>query len=709
MKALITSVLVTFLCAVSFAQVGVGTTSPHSTLDVRGSLSTAYRAFTANTSAATSDNMLVFTGTSAASITLPDAIACVGRSYWIKNASSNTSLLTIATTSSQTVDGLASWILDEVNEGVRVVSNGANWYISSQTLPAGSGTSWTQGGNSVASARTIGTLTNFDLPFVTNNTEKMRLTAAGRLGIGTSTFNGTHPEKLLVDAGTTTSVNAIVGKGTINNYLQLNIQNLSNGANASSDVVATANNGSETTNYVDLGINGGSNTSGIMGVANDAYLYNVGQNFLIGTGTAAKSLVFMTGGTTQSTNERMRIDGNGNVGIGLDAIPKAAIGAAKFAIDGVNSSMDGPHMQFTTSADDYPLLNVLPWQHDNVSMSFDGYWDGSNWKSSTSTGGNFQFFKNNGKFAMRYANVNTQGGTIAAFNDGLVMDVNGNVAIGTGTWNATSPEQLLVDAGSSTYNVISGKGNLNNYLQLNIQNSSGGNQASSDIVATANNGTETQNYVNMGINSSGYTSSASSILSGPNNAYFYSTGSDLVMGNATGGKNIIFFNGGTNSSNEIMRITSSGNLAIGTTTANDKLVIAGNIAPSADNSYTLGRSGIRWSAVWSANGTIQTSDFRLKKNISPLTYGLNEVMKMQPVSYDWKDKSGSHKIGLIAQDIKKIVPEVVSGDEEKENLGMNYAELVPVLINAIKDLKKDLEETKKELGELKKQLVPASK
>ncbi len=85
----------------------------------------------------------------------------------------------------------------------------------------------------------------------------------------------------MVDAGTTT-VNAIVGRGTIDNYLQLNIQNLSPGVIASSDVVATANNGTETTNYVDMGINSSGNTSGVMGGINDAYLYNLGQNLLIG-------------------------------------------------------------------------------------------------------------------------------------------------------------------------------------------------------------------------------------------------------------------------------------------------------------------------------------------------------------------------------------------------------------------------------------------
>lgn len=141
----------------------------------------------------------------------------------------------------------------------------------------------------------------------------------GNMAIGTSSFNSTYPEKLVVDAGTTGSVNAIVGKGSIDSYLQLNIQNQSSGSSASSDVVATANNGSETTNYVDMGINGSGNTNNYFGAANDAYLYNIGQNLLIGTGTAAKSLVFMTGGTTQSTNERMRIDGSGSVGIATNA------------------------------------------------------------------------------------------------------------------------------------------------------------------------------------------------------------------------------------------------------------------------------------------------------------------------------------------------------------------------------------------------------
>ncbi|HEX8460415.1 MAG TPA: hypothetical protein VF623_03260, partial [Segetibacter sp.] len=59
-----------------------------------------------------------------------------------------------------------------------------------------------------------------------------------------------------------------------------------------------------------------------------------------------------------------------------------------------------------------------------------------------------------------------------------------------------------------------------------------------------------------------------------------------------------------------------------------------------------------------------------------------------------------NKIGLIAQDVKKLIPEVVIGDVTKEKLGMNYAELVPVLINAIKEQQKQIEDLKKQVEKL---------
>src|SRR4051812_17803899 len=125
------------------AQVGIGTTTPNSMLDVRGSMSTSYRNFTTSTAITGTDNTVVFTGTTASAVTLPTAVGITGRVYWIKNASTTvpTPNLFVQTTLSQTIDGNSSWTLDEANEVIKVISNGANWYILTQNVAIpGSGT-----------------------------------------------------------------------------------------------------------------------------------------------------------------------------------------------------------------------------------------------------------------------------------------------------------------------------------------------------------------------------------------------------------------------------------------------------------------------------------------------------------------------------------------------------------------------------------------
>ncbi len=62
----------------------------------------------------------------------------------------------------------------------------------------------------------------------------------------------------------------------------------------------------------------------------------------------------------------------------------------------------------------------------------------------------------------------------------------------------------------------------------------------------------------------------------------------------------------------------------------------GNFYPIVDNAYACGASGVRWSAIWSANGTIQTSDRRTKEDIQPAALGLDFIQALRPVSYKWK-------------------------------------------------------------------------
>jgi hypothetical protein len=82
------------------------------------------------------------------------------------------------------------------------------------------------------------------------------------------------------------------------------------------------------------------------------------------------------------------------------------------------------------------------------------------------------------------------------------------------------------------------------------------------------------------------------------------------------------------------------------------------------------------------------SDFRLKENIVPLDLGLQSALSLNPVSYEWKDKSNGcgSQIGFIAQEIKEVIPSSVF-KTTSGYYGFDMNKVVPVLTNSIKELK----------------------
>lgn len=104
-------------------------------------------------------------------------------------------------------------------------------------------------------------------------------------------------------------------EASANSYTQVNIRNASNGASASSDFVATADNGSDILHYIDMGVNSSGYSVGTWTIngADDGYLYEQSDNLAIGT-AANKKLSFFTGGTL-AANERMSISGTGLITI----------------------------------------------------------------------------------------------------------------------------------------------------------------------------------------------------------------------------------------------------------------------------------------------------------------------------------------------------------------------------------------------------------
>ena len=117
-----------------------------------------------------------------------------------------------------------------------------------------------------------------------------------------------------------------------------------------------------------------------------------------------------------------------------------------------------------------------------------------------------------------------------------------------------------------------------------------------------------------------------------------------------------------------------------------------------DPSYTLDVNGnIR------ANGWTSNSDLRLKKNIFPISNALSKITQLRGVNYYWKNETTGKgpQIGLIAQDVEKIFPEIVSTDKEGYK-SLDYSRLVSPLIEAVKELKAENEELKKRIEVLEK-------
>jgi hypothetical protein len=122
----------------------------------------------------------------------------------------------------------------------------------------------------------------------------------------------------------------------------------------------------------------------------------------------------------------------------------------------------------------------------------------------------------------------------------------------------------------------------------------------------------------------------------------------------------------------------------------------------ADNSDIL-RISTDVNHIGTTSGTVvgaQTSDERIKNVIGPVTYGLEQINAIQPVEYTLKSDPDHKKIGFLAQQVLPLVPESVfdtgehiEGEPEDAptKLGMEYVALIPVLVNAVKELKAELD------------------
>ena len=144
--------------------------------------------------------------------------------------------------------------------------------------------------------------------------------------------------------------------------------------------------------------------------------------------------------------------------------------------------------------------------------------------------------------------------------------------------------------------------------------------------------------------------------------------------------------------------------------SDEQIVLVESDAGDAVGVFDVNNADLIWNGDIEYSGTItDTSDRRLKENIYVLTGSLEKVLNLEGVSFNWKNKKnkgeGTH-YGFIAQEVEKVMPNIVSttripqsDDDSTPMLGVSYIEVIPHLIEAIKDQQKQIDELKAKLNE----------
>lgn len=687
----ITMVLLLACGSISFSQVGINTTTPNAALDINFTT----QGFLAPRVALTSKAI-------AAPVVNPQGGALANGTLVFNTASA------LGSSPNSVVPGFYYWSAT-TSKWVAVTSD------ATSATP-----SWLLAGNSGTTVGTdfIGTTDAKDLVLKTNNTERARVLSTGNVGIGTSTpaykldlANGTFGfgnsnsrtetrdnAGLQGNAGaqsgffqTISPTNFPIGATSWWHLIDSRHDNPTNnyalqiaGGFFDQELWFRKTNGSPTTawNRI-LTSNSGWATTGNSGT-------NATANF-IGT-TDAVDFV-----TRTSNTERMRITAAGNVGIG-NATPNAPLQFAnviqnrKIVLwDGNNN--DHNYYGFGVNG------NILRYQVDGTTSNH-AFYAGT----STTTSNELMRITGTGNVGIGIAapaqRLDVQGGN-ARINNAFI----GDVGYG-GSWTgfshysqANTTGYGLLQYSDGTYTLMNKANTGNGYLGFRI-----GNADQAVILNNGNMGVGTTNpskkftVVNGSIRPAIGNSQDAGISfptdPGGGNAdeafirYYVDGGGEntklLIGTNNDADDDISFFQAGA----ERMTIY-NGFVGIGTTAPGALLHVYN--AGTGTSCYT---DGINYYA---------SSDARLKKAISPMTkYGLNTIMKLKPVSYSLKaDKSNHPELGFLAQEVQKIIPELVSGTEgdisKGETLGIAYANLVPVLTKAIQEQQAMIEELRKKI------------
>lgn len=157
-----------------------------------------------------------------------------------------------------------------------------------------------------------------------------------------------------------------------------------------------------------------------------------------------------------------------------------------------------------------------------------------------------------------------------------------------------------------------------------------------------------------------------------------------------------------NAPNHYGSVANSGTLTLRGTTSATKatasVLMTDGVASSTTATGTLVvTGGVGISGQVTANTVVETSSIAFKQNVMPLTNALDAILQLAGVTYDRKDGKTKNEVGLIAEEVYKVAPNLVTLDADGNPYGLYYTKITAYLIESIKSLKQEinvLKETK---------------
>jgi hypothetical protein len=565
---------------------------------------------------------------------------------------------------------------------------------------------WLTNGNEIAGTEFLGTTNNKPLIFRTNNTETMRLTETGNLGIGTN-----NPAEKLDVAGNVRFTGALMPNGSAGTTGQVLVSQgagnppqwstITSGGETDPVYSGWINATGSTTNQI-LRYNGNKyvpTSTGNLSTTTTGVTITNGSNAVIGSGTtidiatASETTTGLLSSTDWTTfnNKLSSTLNSGYIFVGNASNVATGVALSGDATISNTGAITVTRLQGRSVANTSPSDGqVLTWNNSTTQ-----------WEPQTPSGGGsgWSLSGNSLTGSEKFGSTNNQPVVMITNNaDRFRFTTKGQIEVLSSARSVFLGEGAGAnqDNSSNRYSVFIG-------YQAGYSNTTGYDNTASGFDALYSNTTGSGNTASgtyaLYYNTTGNYNTASgswalrSNTTGNNNT---ASGTNALYSNTTGNNN-----------------TAMGYLAGSTlTTGSNNILIGYNAQPSSatvSDEVTIGNSNNNSYRMYAGAWTV-ASDARYKHDITDLPYGLDFILKLRPRQYVYNN-SIDNKItmGFIAQEVQEVMKNYNIEDKfnlvkiiEKDYLGLNTTEIIPVLVKAVQELSVENEELKSRLERLEK-------